>query len=385
MEPNWGFTAVGFVRPTMQEIKDYLIESYLEEMPGADFSTGSILDIQISAEAEVKAKQYADLERALEETYLDTSNGLFVDRNVRPLGKKRKQATYAVSRVKFQGTEGKHIPRGLAVLTVSGLVFRTVEEGKIVASDGVVLKVSSEHPGSQYNVSKGAIQTLMNPDMDIVSVTNIEAAFGGSDLEKDYELKERVYGGFIQAENKPVDIINFEIASLDGVKSSVVLENKTEVYQDVVGPHSLLAVVDGGKDEDIFKVLFDFLPFGVQTKTNALESVTRKVVSDGPNIYELCFLRPEEVNFKVKVEVVTSRALTEGEKQVIKLMIEGVYKDMKVGQNAIPKEIFIKLGDIIHYNSLKVFMSKTDREAWVDFIELKPTQIGKLQEVIIVG
>ena len=45
----------------------------------------------------------------------------------------------------------------------------------------------------------------------------------------------------------------------------------------------------------------------------------------------------------------------------------------------------LKIGDIIHYNSLKVFMSKTDREAWVDFIELKPTQIGKLQEVIIVG
>ena len=88
MEPNWGFTAVGFVRPTMQEIKDYLIESYLEKMPNADFSVGSILDIQITAEAEVKAKQYADLERALEETYLDTSNGLFVDRNVRPLGKK---------------------------------------------------------------------------------------------------------------------------------------------------------------------------------------------------------------------------------------------------------------------------------------------------------
>lgn len=385
MEPNWGFTAVGFVRPTMQEIKEYLIESYLEKIPGADFSNGSILDIQITAEAEVKAKQYADLERALEETYLDTSNGLFADRNVRPLGKKRKQPTYALSKVKFRGTEGKYIPRGLAVLTVSGLVFRTIEEGVIATSEGIVLKVSSEHSGSKYNVSKGAVNALMNPDIDIVSVTNIEAASGGSDLEKDYELKERVYGGFIKAENKPVDIINFEIASIDGVRSSLVLENKSEVYKDVVGPHSLLAVVDGGKDEDILKVLFDFLPFGVQTKTNALERVVRKVISDGPNIYELCFLRPEEVNFKVKVEIVASGTVTETEKQTIKLMIEGLYKDMKVGQNAIPKEIFIKLGDIIHYNSLKVSMSKMDREEWVDFIELKSTQIGKLQEVMIIG
>ena len=87
----------------------------------------------------------------------------------------------------------------MAVLTVSGLVFRTIEEGAITSSEGIVLKVSSEHPGSKYNVSKGAINTLMNPDIDIVSVTNIEAASGGSDLEKDYELKERVYGGFIKA------------------------------------------------------------------------------------------------------------------------------------------------------------------------------------------
>ena len=45
----------------------------------------------------------------------------------------------------------------------------------------------------------------------------------------------------LKRENKPVDIINFEIASIDGVKSSLVLENKSEIYEDVVGPHSFLA------------------------------------------------------------------------------------------------------------------------------------------------
>lgn len=380
---NWGFTDDGFVRPTMQEIKDYLISSYLIAMPSADFSPGGILDITITAEAEVKAKQYADLERAIEESYLDSSNGIFVDRNVRPLGKTRKQPTFANSKVEFKGKEGKYIPRGLKLTTPNGLVFITIGDGEI-GPDGLVVKVSAEQVGSIYNVVTGAINSLMSLDTDIESVTNIMPATGGMNREKDYELKERVYDGFIKSENRPVDIINSEIKNIDGVISSIVLENKKDVNDGVLRPHSIMAVVDGGDDDKIFDVLFNYLPFGVQTKPTTEENVITKVVSEGPNIYELKFFRPTMIAFTVKVEILANSALTEAEKEQVKNLVLEIYSNLKIYEDVVPREIFKRLSDVVNYNSVKVLLSK-DGSTWVDYIEIASTEKGEVREVVVDG
>lgn len=383
MELDWGFAESGFVRPAMQEIKDYLISSYLIKLPSADFSPGGMLDIAVTAEAEVKAKQYADLERAIEEGYLDSSNGIFVDRNVKPLGKTRKQPTLASSKVEFKGKKGKHIPRGLKLTTPNGLIFITIGEGEI-GPDGVIVKVSAEQVGSIYNVSTGAINSLMSLDTDIESVTNIIPATGGMDREKDYELKERVYDGFIKSENRPVDIINSEIKAIDGVISSIVLENKKDMPDGVLGPHSLMAVVDGGDDDRIFDVLFNYIPFGVQTKATTDINIVSKVVSDGPNIYDLKFFRPTMVNFTVKVEILGNTALTEVEKEQVEGLVLEVYSDIKIYEDVVPREIFKRLSDVINYNSVKVLLSK-DGIDWVDYIEIAPTEKGEIGEVIVDG
>ncbi|MGL5676849.1 MAG: baseplate J/gp47 family protein [Cellulosilyticaceae bacterium] len=385
MAISWGFTSTGFIRPTMQELKDHLIGSYLTRVPDADFTTGSILDIQITAEAEVKAKQYADLERAIEESYLNSSNGIYVDRNVKPLGKARKQPTHASSKVQFKGTIGKEILRGVAVKTVSGLIYRTIEAGTITTQEGIVLSVIAEQAGTKYNIPIGAINTLVVTDTDVTYVSNVEPAGGGLDREMDYELKDRVYQGFIGAENKPAEIINFEIKDIDGVTSSVVLENKEESWQGAVGPHSLLAVVEGGEDAAIFKVLFDFLPFGVQTKTNVTNNKVSKIVSEGANVYELTFLRPSYVTFDVKIEVVASVPLTEAEKYEVTTLVSDIYSNLEINEDIAPRDIFKLLGDVINYNSVKVSLKKQGTSEWVDVIDILATELGALGEVTIIG
>lgn len=112
---------------------------------------------------------------------------------------------YGISRIPAQFAEGKVVltaasgtgPYNISagafwVGTASGLRYVVTENATIPAGGSVTVRVRAERPGSDYNVSAGAISVVLTP-LPGVSVTNNSGWLlsAGRDEETDEELRER--------------------------------------------------------------------------------------------------------------------------------------------------------------------------------------------------
>lgn len=120
--------------------------------------------------------------------YYATGNNL--DNVASNATRKRFEGSRAVVQLNFQGGYGTIVPKGFAVSTDDGLVFRTTEESEIVGSEELV-QAEADDAGEEYNVSPGSIVEIVNPAPDIESVNNPVEATGGTDTETDDAFRER--------------------------------------------------------------------------------------------------------------------------------------------------------------------------------------------------
>lgn len=120
--------------------------------------------------------------------YYATGNSL--DKVASNAMKKRFKGSRAIVRLSFQGGYGVVVPKGFAVSTDDGLVFRTLEETEIIGTENTV-QAQADDVGEEYNVSPGAIVEIVNPTPNIEAVTNPAEAIGGTDVETDDAFRER--------------------------------------------------------------------------------------------------------------------------------------------------------------------------------------------------
>lgn len=86
------------------------------------------------------------------------------------------------------------IPPGTKVISESGLVFITLEEGRLTPADiSITIPCHSDKWGSIYNVGAGSINKLQKSLLGVDFITNNEAAQGGRDLESVSEMKARAF------------------------------------------------------------------------------------------------------------------------------------------------------------------------------------------------
>ena len=86
------------------------------------------------------------------------------------------------------------IPPGTKLISETGLVFITLEEGRLSPADvSVTIPCHSDKWGSIYNVGAGTINKLQKNLLGIDFITNNQAAQGGQDLESVSEMKARAF------------------------------------------------------------------------------------------------------------------------------------------------------------------------------------------------
>jgi len=86
------------------------------------------------------------------------------------------------------------IPPGTKVISESGLVFITLEEGRLTPADiSVTIPCHSDKWGSIYNVGANSINKLQRNLLGVDFITNNEQAQGGQDLESVSEMKARAF------------------------------------------------------------------------------------------------------------------------------------------------------------------------------------------------
>lgn len=130
---------------------------------------------------------------------LATSYGSYLDQLAANLGVTRKPADRATVTMRFTLADTRSsavgIPAGTRVRTENSLYFNTLDYAEVKAGEltAEVLAQAQEAGAASSGIEAGTINTLVDPIPYMASVTNIEASHGGTDVESDDALSERVF------------------------------------------------------------------------------------------------------------------------------------------------------------------------------------------------
>ena len=188
----------------LDEVKEQVETWYAEkfkEITGAepvlsDAAPERLLQLAI-AMAGYQALQYIDAKGKGE--MLNTSYGEFLDALAANTGVTRRAAERATALMRFtlaavqSGAVG--IPAGTRIKTEGGLYFNTLDYAEIKAGELTAdVMAQAEEAGAESDaLPAGAINVLVDPIPYMQSAENITASSGGTDVEDDDSLTERIY------------------------------------------------------------------------------------------------------------------------------------------------------------------------------------------------
>ena len=225
-------------------------------------------------------------------------------------GATRSQGTPSTVTLTMTGASGAVIPKGSQAKTKSGVIFET-DEDLILATDGI-------GSVSAHCTENGAIEVNANSVTEIVTlvsgwqtVTNREVATLGTNRDSDALFRIKSSRSVSRAGIGQKDSLYGELYEIDGVRKVRVYENKTDsgLVEDIrnphgLPPHSIAIVVDGGKDDDVARAIYNKLCPGVALHAVGTE-VTKTVWSEKYRNSNdvITFSRPVYVDVSINVVV----------------------------------------------------------------------------------
>ena len=171
-----------------EEIK----ERILSDVSLTDRREGSFVNDMVSPMALELEKVYQGIVAAQDTMFVNTSTGIWLDKRGAEYAIHRKQGTKAKGVCTFSGQQNTLIPAGSVCSTLSGLLF-LVKTDTVIGENGTVdIAVEAQEIGGQYNVLPKSINILPVHINGVSDVTNKEKISGGSDVETDDELAQRI-------------------------------------------------------------------------------------------------------------------------------------------------------------------------------------------------
>ncbi len=171
-----------------EEIK----ERILSDVSLTDRREGSFVNDMVSPMALELEKVYQAIIAAQDTMFVNTSTGIWLDKRGAEYAIHRKKGTKATGVCTFTGQKNAFVPAGSVCSTLSGLLF-LVKTDTIIGENGTVdIAVEAQEIGGKYNVLPNSIIILPVHINGVSSVINKEKILGGSDVETDDELAQRI-------------------------------------------------------------------------------------------------------------------------------------------------------------------------------------------------
>lgn len=225
---TYGATLSGFVIKDKASIKSDLI-SLAQNIfgPGEDISPHSSLGMFIELVSESQSLVWQALESNYNDSYLDTTSGVALDRLVRLRGVKRKEAQSEMVILVIHGLDYATVPKGLLVSTSKGVQFKSTED-KTILSGSASVQFEAVIPGLAQRVVPNSLTVFVNPNTYYYNVTNSQSSSGGSERETDPELLAR-YLGLVMTEKDSgaLPYTKAQIENESSIVSCSIRENKT--------------------------------------------------------------------------------------------------------------------------------------------------------------
>ena len=177
---------------------DQIQENMLAHLPiDIDKSDGGFAHDFTRPAALEKAEMLVAINDAIMACFSPWSYGRYLDMHAAKAGLTRKNATYATTTLTVTGTAGTVIPEGFVWSTAgtaisSSIDFETTEETTLDSEGTASVPVKCTEAGKAGNVQADTITLMKTPLGTIESVTNEDAATGGTDAESDDDLRARI-------------------------------------------------------------------------------------------------------------------------------------------------------------------------------------------------
>ena len=176
---------------TPESIQD-MLRAFIEDELGLSTAEGSLLQIILAPGAYVFWEGLQALRAQVPISFVDETSGRFLDKNAAGYGITRKPGTAASVLLTFTGTAGTTIPAGTLCVTQDGLGFATDEALTLGETGRGTVTATADAVGTAYNVPTGAIVSMQQAVSGVTSLTNEDAAAGGTDPETDAALFARL-------------------------------------------------------------------------------------------------------------------------------------------------------------------------------------------------
>lgn len=262
--------------------------------------------------------------------------------------------------------------------TAKGETFATDAQNVTISSIGTPIKFRCVTVGA-VNPDIGTINQIVTSIPGWTGVLNQYAASVGQDAETDTHLRQRWNRSLFSRGSTNIDAIAEALAdNVTGVTTVKVYENRTDVTDtDGRPPHSIEAIVEGGENDDIAKVIWKTKAGGINTYGTE-HGTTMDANGTEQTLY---FNRPSPVKIWLKVVIseTPDETLAPAAVQQIAEALLDKGQEQAVGEDVILQRYFstiFKAASGVGYISLTAATGDTAGTYSTSNISITPRQIA---------
>ncbi|MDR2947133.1 MAG: baseplate J/gp47 family protein [Candidatus Adiutrix sp.] len=322
--------ATGLYAPDTADIRaavadDWVLAFQDPDLPPLDTEpttpAGQLIDAEV---AEVEAKNAAMLFMA-SQFNPRVSDGRWQDGIGYIYFIERKLAEPSVVTCQLTGLNGTVIPYGALVGSVTGHTL-ICNSSAAIGPDGTAETTFRNAEWGPVDFAPHSVNSIITVVPGWDTVDNEAAGALGRELETRAEFEARRFNSVVKNAHGSVPSLFGEIANIDGVLDCLVLENigpdPAIKYGVEVPGHGIVVCVYGGDDSAIAEAIYRKKDNGCDTGGNTDITYT---ASDYHNaLYEYKIMRPEPVNFWIRVSMGKQSGLTQN---VVDALKQALYDD----------------------------------------------------------
>lgn len=347
----------GIVFPLFLDIKKAMEQEGKIQF-GDDFeinpetSLGQFLEVFIYM-LENQSKQ---LQLLYSQMWLHNKNGAILSAFGSNFGIERIKGKYAYGNLNIEGVPGHIVTKGFQVRSKKGLLYQTVSNVLINNVGKAVVQIKALDFGEEYNASENEITEKATGDENVSRVYNSEIISGGTFLESDEELRERILNLSLSKGGADINGIKSNLLKLSQVEDCDVLENSTEERNETLKlePGHVRIIIKGLIDEEVAYTVLNTISPGIVTDGD----VEMRVTTDSNQERIIKFKKATKVEYAVRIRNIKN--ISDYKKTTKKEIVENIIKEADK----------FRLGQYVNYEKIQAAVYKIADQLEAD-VEIK--------------
>ena len=348
----------GFKKQRYQELrKDISGDFAADGLPDVTSNLQSVPGRIVSQTANLQERNDSYVQAVLDAFNPYAVTGVAQDRLAPLMGKSRnKEAKSTVTLTVNADANGCNIPAGSQCGDGKNRVATVADVAVDPNGSASVIAESVEYGAIEF--ASGTITKIETAVYGWASVTNQAAALPGVSRETDTQLRFRMLKSQGRASASTLGLYT-AISEIDGVTYAYCDDNKKDVADKNLQPHSYIVIVDGGSDDDIANAMLSYGPAGIGTQQPAITAIATMMTPYNPANRQqvpVYFYRPVDTSLKVKAVIQADPKLPpDYAKQIKDALIE--YIDaLEVGTKIIASRLYSPINTVSGFeiNSVQV-------------------------------